>query len=164
MAIFYRTILPSGIAIKYRELSSQEGAIMQRKISALKGDDITRALHTLAASIVAFTRPLALKFVQTPKLGADGEPLKSPDGTPTGEQIDSDEVDVDATLNATVDKDWIAVTFDPTNAAATGGIYDVFKRMPDFNKALEAVDIALGVSIKSRSLLSGKAQLVSEEH
>jgi hypothetical protein len=163
MAIFYRTILPSGFAIKYRELSSQEGAIMQRKISALKGDDVTRALHTLAESIVAYTRPLTLKFVQVPRLGADGEAAKGVDGAPTGEMIDSDEVDVDATLNATVDKDWIAIKFDPTNAAAAGGIYEVFKRMPDFNKAIEAVETALGVGIKSKSLLSGKAQLVSEE-
>jgi hypothetical protein len=162
MAIYYRAIVPSGFGIKFRELTSKEGALLQRAVAAIKGDDVSRILHMLAKSIVAITAPLTLVPLKTLKLGDDGKPLRDAEGNLTGEMVETGDVDVDATLNATKEKDWLAVKFDPLDADSPGQIFDVFKRMPDFSEAVHQVETACGMGVKSKSLLSGKAQLVSD--
>lgn len=162
MATFYRALLPSGFGVKYREMKTRDMLVMQRAVKAIKGDEISSELHSIAACVVAITRPLPLVFVKALKRGTDGKPVTDASGNPTGEMVDTNTVDIDATLNATKDSDWIPVKFDPTDCGNPGGIYDVFQVPQDFNKVLRLIDDMLGTGVKSRSLLAGEAQLVSD--
>lgn len=145
MATFFETVLPTGMAIRYKALRTRDKLELDRSVGP-QGTQEDVMKQTVCRCVVAYTKPLDLEHREETR--EDGKVVKV--------------VDIDAMLErATAKNLWL--DSNPMSFAVAGetNFEEVFGNVFDFQVALAAIQNASGVGVKDAGLLTGKARAVS---
>lgn len=150
MATYYEAVLPSGRCVRFEALSTRKKLEVERRVTEVKGDDITDAVYTLATALRAYTAPQKLVFVQAEKRVGDAVRL-----------VDTPEVDVDRTIEAVPETAWVKTTYEELVTEGPTNLLEIFDKLPDFRALRTAVANASGFGAENASLLAGKVRVAS---
>lgn len=166
MAILFEGLLPSGRAVRFSKLTTEQYFECQERAASAAGDPKRDplgvrlkqavAVEMVKTSLRFVTQPLAWRF--EPVRDKDGNPRLAADGkTPLLSEV----VDVDAMLGAVDEKAWLAVDALTLGMADSPLSFNVlFGEIADFGQMARLIQETLEPA-RAASVLSGKARRIS---